>query len=60
MLVYILHFEALLECPPGLLAGMAEPYVRIADARRHLRNILAKVLKTGIVVTQLLLDPQVI
>ena len=53
VLVNILRFEALLECP---IIDRNGRYASIANARRHLQNFFAKVLKTCIVVAQRLID----
>ena len=55
LLVNILRFEALLECP---IVGRNGRYMSIADARRHLQDFLAKVLKAGAVVSKRLVDGQ--
>ena len=54
LLVNILRFEALLECP---IVGRNGRYVSIANARRHLQYLFAKVLKIDVVVAQRLIDP---
>ena len=49
-----MRFEALLE---GTIVGRNGRYLSIANARWYLQKLFAKVLKTGLVVAQRLIDP---